>query len=47
MTSLMDRFFIAIGFDADEIAASSTRAALYWGIVIMASLACVFVGLSL
>lgn len=42
MTILMDRFFIKIGFDADDVQNSSGRGLLYIGITYMAGMATAF-----
>lgn len=42
MTYVMDKFFISIGFDAEEIHESPKRGGLYIGIVFMLGLASAF-----
>lgn len=42
MTLVMDRFFIKIGFDPDEVQNSSGRGLLYIGITYMAGMATAF-----
>jgi hypothetical protein len=42
MTVLMDKFFIAIGLDSEEIKESSGRGVLYIGIVFMSGASAAF-----